>query len=79
MPLEAALPVLRLGYTTGWSFLPYAVEGARLAALDTHVDHSATLDELGVPGRSLQDSMRDTVRWLAEAGHITHRAAGRCR
>ncbi len=78
IPLKAALPVLHLGYTTGWSLLPHAVEGSRLVALDTRVDYSATVDELGVAGRSLAESMRDTVRWLAEAGHIDPRAAGRC-
>jgi dihydroflavonol-4-reductase len=78
MPLKAALPVLQLGYNTGWSFLPHAVEGSRLIATDTRVDYSATVDELGIRGRSLEDSMRDTVRWLAAVGHITTRAAGQC-
>lgn len=77
MPLRAALPVLQLGYTTGWPFLPHTVEGARVVAMDTLVDHSATVDELGIGGRPLAESMRDTVRWLAEAGHIGPRAAGR--
>jgi nucleoside-diphosphate-sugar epimerase len=77
MPLWAGLPVLQLGYATGWPFLPHAVEGARLVALDTRVDYSATVDELGVRGRSLEESMRDTVRWLVEAGHLSARAAGR--
>lgn len=79
MPLKAALPVLQLGYTTGWPLLPHAVEGARLIATDTRVDYSATVDDLGLHGRSLAESMGDTVRWLAEAGHIPARAAGRCR
>lgn len=78
MPLAAALPVLRLGYATDWPLLPYAVEGSRLIATDTRVDFSATVEELGVHGRSLEESMRDTVRWLVEAGHISARAAGRC-
>jgi hypothetical protein len=78
MPLNAALPVLKLGYNTGWSFLPHTVEGARLVALDTRVDYSATVDDLAVGGRPLAESMRDTVRWLVEAGHISRRAAGRC-
>lgn len=78
LPLSAALPVLKVGYATEWSFLPHAVEGSRVIALDTRVDHSATVDELGIRGRSLEESMRDTVRWLAEAGHISTRAAGRC-
>ena len=78
MPLRAALPVLTLGYHTGWSFLPHAVEGSRVVATDTSVDYSATVDELGIRGRSLEESMRDTVRWLAEAGHISAPAAGHC-
>ena len=78
LPLKAALPVLHLGYHTGWSFLPYAVEGSRVIALDTRVDYSATVADLGISGRSLAESMRDTVRWLAEAGHISSRHAGRC-
>lgn len=76
--LKVALPLLQLGYRTGWSFLPHAVEGSRLIATDTRVDYSATVDELGIRGRSLEESMRDTVRWLAEAGHISTRAAGQC-
>jgi dihydroflavonol-4-reductase len=79
LPLRAVLPALHVGYRTGWSFLPHAVEGARLIATDTRVDYSATVEELGIQGRSLTESMRDTVRWLAEAGYVSTRAIGRCR
>jgi nucleoside-diphosphate-sugar epimerase len=79
LPLRAALPVLKLGYRTDWPLLPHGEEAARVYALDTRVDYSATVDELGITGRPLADTMRDTVRWLAEAGHISPRAAGRCR
>jgi dihydroflavonol-4-reductase len=79
MPVAAALPVLKLGYYTDWSFLPHAVEGSRLIAQDTRVDHSATAADLGVEGRSLEESMRDTVRWLVDAGHVKPSAAGRAR
>ena len=65
LPLKAMLPVLQLGYRTGWPFLPHAVEGARFIAIDTRVDYSATVDDLGISGRPLAESMRDTVRWLA--------------
>lgn len=77
MPLTAAMPVLQLGYRTGWSLLPHAVEGSRVVAMNAAVDYSATVEELGVRGRSLEDTMRDTVRWLLAAGHISRRAAGR--
>lgn len=78
LPLAAALPVLHLGYRTDWPLLPHAVEGARFIALHTRVDASATVAALGVTGRPLEESMRDTVRWLAQVGHISLRAAGRC-
>jgi dihydroflavonol-4-reductase len=77
LPLAAALPVLHLGYRTEWPLLPHAVEGARFIALDARVDASATVATLGVTGRPLVESLRDTVRWLAQTGHISARAAGR--
>lgn len=78
VPLAVALPVLHLGYRTEWPLLPHTVEGARLIALHSRVDASATVVALGVTGRPLEEALRDTVRWLAQAGHISPRAAGRC-
>lgn len=77
VPLWTALPVARLGYATGWPFLPHAAEAMRMVALDTTVDASATVADLGVTGRPLHDSMRDTIRWLVEAGHLSAGHAGR--
>ena len=79
LPVQAVLPVLKLGYRTGWPILPHAAEGARFIATDTSVDYTATVDDLGISGRPLAESMRDTVRWLVDAGHISPRAAGKCR
>lgn len=78
LPLAAALPVLRLGHRTEWPLLPHAEEGARFIALGTRVDASATAAALGIDGRPLEESMRDTVTWLAQAGHVSRRQAGRC-
>lgn len=78
VPLATALPVLQLAYHTGWTWLPHAVEGSRVIAQDVRVDATATRHDLGVTGRPVAESLRDTVRWLAEAGHITPRQAGRC-
>ena len=77
LPLSTVLPLVRIGYLTGWSFLPHAVEGSRIIALDTHVDSTRTVDDLGIGGRPLSESLRDTLRWLAEAGHISRRSLGR--
>lgn len=76
VPAATAMPLLQLGYRTGWAFLPHAVEGTRLIALNTSVDASATVAELGITGRPLRESMTDTVRWLVEAGHLPAKAAG---
>jgi nucleoside-diphosphate-sugar epimerase len=79
IPVTMALPVAKLGYTTGWSFLPHAAEGSRFMAQNIRVDYSATVEDLDVSGRPLVDSMRDTVRWLAEVGHVSPRQAGNLR
>ena len=82
------LPVLRLpgpvaaagampGYLTGWSFLPGAVEGVRILACGNGVDASATTRDLGVTGRPLEESLRDTVRWLVDSGRLSRKLAGR--
>ena len=69
----AAMP----GYLTGWGFLPGAVEGARTGGAGNRFDASATVRTLGIAGRPLADSLRDTIRWMVAAGHLSTRAAGR--
>lgn len=78
VPLKALLPLLHLGYAIDRSWLPHNIEAARTQALGFRVDYTRTVGDLGVVGRSLEASMRDTVRWLADAGHIPVSAAGRC-
>ena len=78
LPVQVLLPVLKLGYRTGWPFLPHSQEGAHFIATGATVDYAATVEELGNSGRPLAESMYDTVRWLADAGHISQRAAGKC-
>ena len=76
MPLVMVLPVAELGYRTGWPFLPHAVEGARVICKNITVDATATRDVLGIGGRPLLDSFRETVAWLVAAGHLSPKAAG---
>jgi len=76
LPVGVIVPTLLPGYLTGWSFLPHAVEGARYAASGISVDADMTRVELGVAGRPLRDSLRDTVRWMVTAGHLTAKQAG---
>lgn len=77
VPVTAALPLLHLGYRTDWPLLPHAIEGARVIAQSTSIDYSETVSELGIEGRSLVESLTDTIRWMVDAGHISRRAAGR--
>lgn len=64
------------GYLTGWSFVPGQVEGVSIIGCGNTVDASATTRELGITARPLAESLRDTVRWLVEAGHVSAKRAG---
>lgn len=77
VPVQAAKPLLEVGYRTGWPLVPYAVEGALGIATGIEVDYSATVTDLGIEGRPLDESLRATIRWLVETGRISRRAAGR--
>jgi nucleoside-diphosphate-sugar epimerase len=77
VPVQAATPMLKVGYRTGWPLVPYALEGARGIATGVEVDYSATVTDLGIKGRSLDESLTATIRWLVETGRISRRAAGR--
>jgi dihydroflavonol-4-reductase len=69
----AAVP----GALTGWWFLPRGAEGPELVSFANRFDSSRTTQDLGVAARPFDEVLRDTVRWLAEAGHITRKQAGR--
>jgi hypothetical protein len=43
---------------------------------DVVVDDTGTRQELAVQRRELDQTLADTVRWLAEQGHVTARQAG---
>jgi nucleoside-diphosphate-sugar epimerase len=76
VPAALATAATMPGYLTGWSFLPGAAEGPRTVACANPVDSALTTEELGVNARSADESFRDTVRWLRQAGHISARQAG---
>jgi dihydroflavonol-4-reductase len=77
VPARLAAALSMPGYVTGWSFVPGAVEGVRIIGCANTVDASATTHELGVTARPLTESLRDTVRWLVEAGHVSAKQAGK--
>lgn len=58
--------------------LPLPQEGSmELVRSGTRFDDEATVSLLGVGRRSLVDSLRDTVRWMVDSGHLSARRAGR--
>jgi hypothetical protein len=59
----------------GIHLLP-AREAAWIASQDGPLDCSATARDLGVSFRPPEESIRDTVRWLHAAGHLSARRAG---
>ena len=50
--------------------LPFNYEAIWVTALQPHYDDSRTIGELGVTPRDLRVTLEDTVRWLADHGHI---------
>lgn len=77
LPLGVVVPAVTPGYLTGWSFLPGALEGARLIAQNSTADASHTEAVLGITSRPVRESFADAVRWMAEVGHISAKQAGR--
>jgi nucleoside-diphosphate-sugar epimerase len=57
--------------------IPAGGEGAHTLVCATRFDDSPARDELGVQPRTPHDTLADTVRWLAESGHISRRLAGK--
>jgi nucleoside-diphosphate-sugar epimerase len=51
--------------------IPFSYEGTWIGALQAHCDDSRTVKELGVTPRDLRETLADTVRWLADQGHIS--------
>jgi nucleoside-diphosphate-sugar epimerase len=56
--------------------LPAEYEGVLIIGSATRCDDSRARQELGIEPRPLAETLRDTVRWLHQAGHLTARQAG---
>jgi nucleoside-diphosphate-sugar epimerase len=57
--------------------LPWSGESIWILNCDARCDGSKTRDELLLEPRPLAETFADTIRWLAEAGQLTPRQAGR--
>ncbi|MDR3661977.1 MAG: NAD-dependent epimerase/dehydratase family protein [Mycobacterium sp.] len=55
---------------------PADVETLELAKRDTRFDTSRTTDELGIVARPFDETARDTLLWLVDAGQIDPKYAG---
>jgi nucleoside-diphosphate-sugar epimerase len=82
LPARVVLPLTRTvdgaqrHLPPAWHF-PADHEGTATLLADAHFDDSATRAELGVGAPPLEETLRDCVVWLADAGHISRRQAGR--
>ena len=56
---------------------PLTRDAAEMMTTMVPTDDQPTLDELGVELRPTSDSLEDTLRWLAQAGHLPAKNAGR--
>jgi len=79
MPAWSMLPVARLA-TAAQRVLPFHLpaeyEGVVVTGSATRCDDRRAREELGVEPRPFVETLRDTVRWLHSAGHLTDRQAG---
>jgi nucleoside-diphosphate-sugar epimerase len=57
--------------------LPWDAEGIWVVNCAARCDDAQTRGEFGLEPRPLRDTLTETVRWLAEVGHISPRQAGR--
>jgi dihydroflavonol-4-reductase len=56
--------------------IPMEYEGALLNSYAANCDDSRARQEFGILRRPLEETYRDTVRWLYHGGHITAQQAG---
>ncbi len=68
--LDGVRRVRPLGY-------PLTLDAAEIMTTMVASDDSATLSALGLELRPVRDSLEETVRWLAAAGHLPAKSAGR--
>lgn len=51
--------------------LPFSHEAMWVCALQAHCDDSRTVKELGIIPRDLRETLAETMRWLADQGHVS--------
>lgn len=59
--------------------IPTDSEGIELVSRETRFDTSLATRELGVESRPFEETMRDTLLWLVEAGHLKPKHIGKLR
>jgi len=64
-----AIDAVQSRLPAGWRY-PADHEGAEIGPRDTRFDTSAAQRDLGVSPRPFADSIRDTISWMVDAGHL---------
>jgi nucleoside-diphosphate-sugar epimerase len=68
--LDAAKKIAPISY-------PLSRETAEFMTRFAPCDNRATIDQLGVEFRPMEETLEDTIRWLYESGEISAKTAGR--
>ena len=55
---------------------PITHEAAEMMTRFVPCDSRATVEQLGIPFRPMAETLRDTIRWLYEAGEINAKFTG---
>ncbi len=56
--------------------LPVNYQAVYVTGLSSRMDDSATRSEFGIEPRPIEETLADTIRWMAQDGHLKPRLAG---
>jgi dihydroflavonol-4-reductase len=65
-----------LQHVTPFRF-PFNYQAVYVTGLSSRMDDSLTRNDFGIVPRPLEDTFADTIRWMAQAGHLPDKLAGR--
>ena len=68
--LDTAKKIVPINY-------PLSRETAEFMTRFAPCDNRATIEQLGVEFRPMEETLEDTIRWLYESGEISAKIAGR--
>ncbi len=71
-PMTASMGSLQSRLPERWRY-PADREGAEIGLRDTRLDDEPARRELGITPRPFEQTVRDTIEWMVDAGHLSER------